>query len=69
VTWQLESGAVVEGVVDLAYATGDQVVIVDFKTDRDVDDAFDRYRRQVQVYAAAVGAALDRPARGILMRV
>ena len=69
ITWRLDSGAMVEGVVDLAYITENEVMIVDFKTDREMDDAFDRYRRQVQVYAAAIGAALGRPARGIVMRL
>ena len=69
VTWRLESGAIVEGNVDLAYVSGDEIVVVDFKTDREMDGAIDRYRRQVQVYAAAIGAAMGRPARGILMRI
>jgi ATP-dependent exoDNAse (exonuclease V) beta subunit len=45
------------------------MVVVDFKTDRELDGAIDRYRRQVQVYAAALASALARPARGILMRI
>jgi ATP-dependent exoDNAse (exonuclease V) beta subunit len=69
VTWRLPDGRLVEGTVDLAYLSGERVVVVDFKTDRELDGALDRYRRQVQIYAAAVGAALGRPARGVLMRV
>ena len=69
VTWRLETGAVVEGNVDLAYIAEDKVVVVDFKTDRELDGAIDRYRRQVQLYAAAIGSAMGRPPRGILMRV
>ena len=69
VTWRLETGAIVEGYVDLAYVAGGEVVVVDFKTDRELDGAIERYRRQVQIYAVAVGAALGRPARGVLMRV
>ena len=69
VTWRLETGAIVEGNVDLAYVSGAEVVVVDFKTDRELEGAIDRYRRQVQIYAAAVGSALGRPARGVLMRV
>ena len=69
VTLRLESGAIVEGNVDLAYVDEDDVVVVDFKTDRELDGAVDTYRRQVQVYAEAVGAALGRPARAVLMRV
>jgi len=69
VTLRLESGAIVEGNVDLAYVDQDGVVVVDFKTDRELEGALDTYRRQVQVYAEAIGAALRRPARAVLMRV
>ena len=69
VTLRLESGAIVEGNVDLAYVEGEEVVVVDFKTDRELEGAVETYRRQVQVYAAAIGAALQRPARAVLMRV
>jgi ATP-dependent exoDNAse (exonuclease V) beta subunit len=69
VTWRLPSGALVEGNVDLAYLSGDEIVVIDFKTDRELDGAIERYRRQVRVYTAAIGAAMGRPARGVLMRV
>ena len=69
ITWRLATGAIVEGIADMAYVTDEGVVVVDFKTDRELDGAVDRYRRQVQMYAAAVGAALNRPSRGVLMRV
>jgi ATP-dependent exoDNAse (exonuclease V) beta subunit len=69
VTWTLPDGRLVEGHVDLAYLTDDEVVVVDFKTDRELDGALDQYRRQVQIYAAAVSAALGRRARAVLMRV
>ena len=69
VTWRLETGAIVEGYVDLAYVAGEEVVVVDFKTDRELDGSIERYRRQVQIYTAAIGSALGRPARGVLLRV
>jgi len=69
VTWNLPDGRLIEGHVDLAYLSGDEVIVVDFKTDRELDEALDRYRRQVQIYAAAVGTALGRRARAVLMRV
>ena len=69
VTLRLESGAIVEGNVDLAYVENGEVVVVDFKTDRELEGSVEKYRRQVQVYAAAIGAALKRPARAVLMRV
>ena len=69
VTWRLSDRAVIEGNVDLAYVAGDEVVVVEFKTDRELDGALETYRRQVQVYAAAVGSALGRRPRAVLMRV
>jgi ATP-dependent exoDNAse (exonuclease V) beta subunit len=69
VTWRSGDGALVEGNVDLVYVTADEAVIVDFKTDRELDGSLEVYRRQVQIYAAAVGRALERRARGVLLRV
>jgi ATP-dependent exoDNAse (exonuclease V) beta subunit len=69
VTWRYDAGSVVEGIVDLAFVQGDEVVVVDFKTDRELDEALDRYRHQVQVYASAIGSALGRTARAVLMRI
>ncbi len=68
-TWRLDSGALVEGTVDLAYASGEEMVVVDFKTDRELEGALDRYRRQIQIYAAAIAAATGRPTRAILIKV
>ena len=68
-TWRLDSGALVEGTVDLAYASGEEMVVVDFKTDRELDGALDRYRRQIQIYAAAIAAATGRATRAILLKV
>jgi ATP-dependent exoDNAse (exonuclease V) beta subunit len=45
------------------------MVVIDFKTDRELAGALDRYRRQVQIYASAVAAATGRPARAVLMRI
>ena len=69
VTLRVDDGALVEGHVDLAFVSGDEVVVVDFKTDRELDGALDVYTRQVQTYAAAVGAAMGKRARGVLLRV
>lgn len=69
VTWRLDEGAIVEGNVDLAFVDGGGIVVVDFKTDRELDGALDRYTRQVQLYACAIAAAMGKPARAVLMRV
>ncbi len=59
----------VEGVVDLAFDTGEAIVVVDFKTDRAEGDALDRYLHQVGLYAEAIAAAMGRPARAVLLQV
>ena len=69
VTLRLDDRTIVEGHVDLAFDDGDGFVVVDFKTDRELEGEMDRYRRQVQIYAAAIARATGRPARGVLMRV
>jgi ATP-dependent exoDNAse (exonuclease V) beta subunit len=69
VTMTLDAGTMVEGVVDLAYDDGAGFVVVDFKTDVEIGSGLERYRRQVQMYAAAIHNATGRPARGVLLRV
>jgi ATP-dependent exoDNAse (exonuclease V) beta subunit len=62
------NGVLVDGQADLAYETGEGWVVVDFKTDVALvsDDA---YRKQVALYAEALGRATGRPARGVILRV
>jgi ATP-dependent exoDNAse (exonuclease V) beta subunit len=69
VTLRAPDGALIEGTVDLAFADESGFVVVDFKTDRELDGAVDRYQRQVQIYAAAIGSATGRPSRAVLMRL
>jgi ATP-dependent exoDNAse (exonuclease V) beta subunit len=69
VTMQAEDGLLVEGVVDLAFRDGDTWVVVDFKTDRELEEGLDCYRRQVRLYAQMVARATGLPAQGVLMRV
>src|SRR4029079_13449929 len=69
VPWRTDTGRHVQGFVDLAYGDDSGFVVVDFKTDRELDGALDRYQRQVRIYAAAVAAATRRPTRAVLMRV
>jgi len=69
VTMQTEDGTLVEGVVDLAFRDGATWVVVDFKTDRELEAALDVYRRQVQLYAQMVARATGEPARAVLLRV
>jgi ATP-dependent exoDNAse (exonuclease V) beta subunit len=45
------------------------MVVIDFKTDRELQGALDRYRRKVRIYASAIAAATGRAARAVLMRI
>jgi ATP-dependent exoDNAse (exonuclease V) beta subunit len=69
VTLRIDDQTLVEGNVDLAFVEDDDVVVVDFKTDRELDGTLDVYTRQVQTYAAAVGLALGKKPRGVLLRI
>ena len=69
VTLRLDSGVVIEGNVDLAFDADGHVVIIDFKTDRELEGAVETYRGQVQIYAHAIALATGRPTRGVLMKV
>lgn len=69
VTMRSDDGVVVEGVVDLAFREGDAWVVVDFKTDQELEAGLDVYRRQVQIYADMVARATGEPVRPVLMRV
>jgi ATP-dependent exoDNAse (exonuclease V) beta subunit len=71
IIWQAPHGALIEGTVDLAFEDpGDRrFVVLDFKTDREVETDVERYRRQVAIYCAALSTLRGVAARGILMRV
>ena len=69
VTYRLDSGTIVEGYVDLAFRDGASMVVVDFKTDRELDGALERYERQVSFYGAAIGRTAGLPTQAFLMRL
>jgi ATP-dependent exoDNAse (exonuclease V) beta subunit len=70
VTLRMDAGGrLVEGFVDLAFEADGAMVVVDFKTDRELDGSLETYRRQVQIYAHAVARATGLPARGLLMKL
>jgi ATP-dependent exoDNAse (exonuclease V) beta subunit len=69
ITIRLDTGVVVEGYVDLAYREEDAFVVVDFKTDRELEGARERYERQVSLYAAAIRRSTGLPARAVLMQI
>ena len=72
--WQATDGTLVEGTIDLAFdegasTVGPQTVVLDFKTDRELDVEGERYRRQLALYCRALQALRGGSTRGILMRV
>jgi len=69
VTYRLDSGTIVEGYVDLAFREGGSMVVVDFKTDRELDGALERYETQVSLYGAAIGRTAGLPTQAFLMRL
>ncbi len=62
-------GTLVEGVVDLAFLQAETWMVVDFKTDPDIESQLPIYTRQVALYAAAIGGATQLATRAILMRI
>jgi ATP-dependent exoDNAse (exonuclease V) beta subunit len=69
ITYRLPSGLLVEGYVDLAFRQGASMVVVDFKTDRELDGALEQYRKQVSLYGSAIGQTAALPTKSVLMRV
>ncbi|SFP36920.1 UvrD-like helicase C-terminal domain-containing protein [Bradyrhizobium sp. Ghvi] len=69
----MQDEVLVEGVVDLAFREDlpdfAGWIVVDFKTDRELAEAHDRYVRQVQLYSRAVSASTGLPARGVLLAI
>jgi ATP-dependent exoDNAse (exonuclease V) beta subunit len=66
---RLEDGTLIECVADLAFRDGEDWVVVDFKTDSDLEGRADAYRRQVALYVRGIAEATSRRARGHLLQV
>ena len=67
-----DDGLLIEGVVDIAFRQDGAWTIIDYKTDRELDDAedaLDVYRRQVALYAEMIARATGERATGVLLRV
>jgi hypothetical protein len=69
VTFRAADGSLVEGVLDLAFEHAGGWTVVDFKTDAELSDALDRYRRQVALYASIVAQATAKPAKAMLLQL
>ena len=63
---RLETGRILEGVIDLAFIEHDRWVVVDFKSG-DADSA--RYQRQLQWYLYALAQLTGRQSAGHLLRI
>ena len=69
VALSLADGALIEGVIDLAFEEADGFTVLDFKTDRDLERGIGHYTRQLQFYAEAIRCATGRSATPVLMRI
>ena len=68
VMWQAPDGTLVEGTVDLVLEEPGRLLVLDFKTDRELSDDVDQYRLQLQIYCRAL-ARDGRDVRAILVRL
>jgi len=69
IVWRDSDGLLVEGVVDLAFEQGEGWTVIDFKTDEEFRGNEPAYRRQVGMYASAIGAATGVRVAALLMRL
>jgi ATP-dependent exoDNAse (exonuclease V) beta subunit len=66
----LEDGMLVEGIVDLAFIEDTSGwVVVDFKTDFEIEGKVEEYRAQVGLYARAISRATGLAATAVLLRL
>jgi ATP-dependent exoDNAse (exonuclease V) beta subunit len=67
-----DRGPLATGRVDMAYADGGELVVVDYKTDKDVtaetaeDHALEKHSGQAEIYAQALASATGLPVREVV---
>jgi ATP-dependent exoDNAse (exonuclease V) beta subunit len=66
---RLEDGTLIESVADLAFREDNGWTVVDFKTDYELGERLETYRRQVAVYVRGIERATGAKVRGVLLRV
>ena len=70
---RVDSGRLMEGIIDLAFVEDGAWVVVDFKTDADISgppsERRTQYQRQLQWYASALRRLTGLPARAYLLGV
>ena len=69
VTLTLTDGTLIEGVLDLAFLENDGWIVVDFKTDRELEKELERYKRQVALYALSIKRATGQACAAVLMKI
>ncbi|HEX8894213.1 MAG TPA: PD-(D/E)XK nuclease family protein, partial [Terriglobales bacterium] len=68
-TLRMSNGLLVEGIADLVFRESDEWIVVDFKTDQELAAELPAYRRQISIYASAVGKAKNTHTSAFLLRV
>ncbi|MHB8474748.1 MAG: UvrD-helicase domain-containing protein [Steroidobacteraceae bacterium] len=66
---RLEDQSLIECVADLAFQEAEGWIVVDFKTDFELELHEERYRRQVALYVQGIADATSATARGHLLRL
>jgi ATP-dependent exoDNAse (exonuclease V) beta subunit len=69
ITWMAPDGILLEGAIDLAFEDDGELLVLDFKTDRELAADLEPYRRQLDVYCRALGALGRHSPRGILLKI
>ena len=66
-----DQGTIAEGKMDVVFVEGDQVSVVDFKTDKvsrsDLKHKVEIFRPQVDTYASAVEAVFSQPPHEVIL--
>ena len=65
----MRDGVLIDGQIDLAFEHDAGWTVVDFKTDAELGDTEDTYRRQVALYASALSSLTGRPAGAVILRL
>jgi len=69
---KLQDGVLVEGVVDLAFRDGDENsswIVIDYKTDFEIERKLEEYRTQVGLYALAISTTTGEEVQATLLRL
>jgi len=69
---RLEDDLLVEGIVDLAFVDESDLsnwIVVDFKTDFEIEGRLEEYQRQISIYVRAIASASGLSAKGALLRL